>query len=264
MSRLSFQHFTATVAVIALGGWAATNAVITSSLGRPHQAAADIPALGQQIHDYLVAHPEVITEAQQTANKRQAVERQAAFKQALAANRNAVYSDPADPVIGNPHGDVTIVEFYDPDCPFCRSLAPALFQLVAEDHGVRLIIKDYPILGPGSELASRYALASIKQGKYAEFHKALMASKLPEHELDQVKIEGFAAAAGLDIARLRGDAADPAITQKINANRELARTLTIVGTPGLIVADQLQGGAAPLEAIKKFVADARAMKVSGQ
>lgn len=260
MPRLSFQHFTATIAVVALGGWAVTNAVMTGTLRMQHQPEA--PAVGRQVHDYIVAHPEVVTEAQQAMAKRQATERQAAFKQALVASHDAIYADPADPVIGNPKGDVAIVEFYDLDCPFCRALAPTLAQLVEEDHGVRLVLKDYPILGPGSELASRYALASIKQGKYAEFHKTIMASKLPEHQLDEAKIEGFATAAGLDIARLKTDAADPAVTKRIADNRALAGKIGVAGTPGLIIGDQLQGGAPPLDALKKMVADARARKVA--
>ena len=262
MPRLSFQHFTATIAVVALGGWAVTNAVMTGALRMQQHPPLDVPVLGQQMHDYLVAHPEVITEAQQAMGRRQAAERQAAFKQALAASHDAVFSDPAAPVIGNPQGDVTIVEFYDLDCPFCRALAPTLQQLVEEDHGVRLILKDYPILGPGSELAARYALAAIKQGRYAEFHHAVLASKLPEHQLDEGKIEGFAAAAGLDVARLKADAADPAFTKRIADNRALAGKLGISGTPGLIVGDQVQGGAMSLDALKKLVADVRSRRLA--
>lgn len=259
--RLSFQHFTATIAVIALGGWAATNAVMTGA-PRTIRQAPEVQVMGQQIHDYLLAHPEVITEAQQAMSRRQAAERLAGFKQALATNHDGIFSDPADPVLGNPHGDVTIVEFYDMDCPFCRALAPTLRQLVAEDHGVRLILKDYPILGPGSELAARYALAAARQGRYAEFHQAVLASKLPEHQLDEGKILGFAAAAGLDVARLKADAADPALTRRIADNRALAGKLGISGTPGLIVEDQMQGGAMSLDALKKLVADVRSRKLA--
>ena len=218
--------------------------------------------VSQQIHDYILAHPEVIAEAQRSMATRQAAERQAQSKKALADNHDAVFADPLDPVIGNPKGDVTIVEFYDLDCPFCRALAPTLRQLVEEDHGVRLILKDYPILGPGSELATRYALAAIKQGKYAEFHDAVLASKLPEHQLDEGKIQAFAAAAGLDVMRLKSDAADPALSKRIADNRALAGKLGISGTPGLIIGDQLQSGAIPLDALKKMVADVRARKTA--
>ncbi len=230
-----------------------------ASMGALPPVSVDV---SQQIHDYILAHPEVIAEAQRGLAVRQAAERLTQAKKALADNHNAVFTDPADPVIGNPHGDVTIVEFYDLDCPFCRALAPTLKQLVEEDHGVRLVFKDYPILGPGSELAARYAFAAIKQGKYAEFHDAVLASKLPEHQLDETKIQGFAATAGLDVARLKTDAADPALTKRIADNRALAGKLGISGTPGLIVGDQLQSGALSLEALKKMVADVRARKVA--
>ncbi|MBV8047783.1 MAG: thioredoxin domain-containing protein [Paludibacterium sp.] len=218
--------------------------------------------VSQQIHDYILAHPEIIAEAQRSLATRQAAERQVQAKRVLADSHDAVFADPADPVIGNPKGDVTIVEFYDLDCPFCRALAPSLRQLIEEDHGVRLVLKDYPILGPGSELAARYALAAMKQGKYTEFHEAVLASKLPEHQLDEGKIQGFAVAAGLDVARLRGDAADPAVTKRIADNRALAAKLGISGTPGLIIEDQMQGGALSLDALKKLVADVRARKVA--
>jgi len=218
--------------------------------------------VSQQIHDYILAHPEVIAEAQRNMATRQAAERQSLAKKALADNHDAVFADPADPVIGNPRGDVTIVEFYDLDCPFCRALAPSLRQLVEEDHGVRLILKDYPILGPGSELAARYALAAIKQGKYAEFHDAVLASKLPEHQLDEGKILGFAASAGLDVARLKADVNEPALTKRIADNRALAGKLGISGTPGLIIGDQVQGGALSLDALKKLVSDARARNLA--
>jgi len=218
--------------------------------------------VSQQIHDYILAHPEVIAEAQRGLATRQAAERQVQAKKVLADNHDAVFADPADPVLGNPKGDVTIVEFYDLDCPFCRALAPSLRQLIDEDHGVRLVLKDYPILGPGSELAARYALAAIKQGKYAVFHETVLASKLPEHQLDEGKILGFAAAAGLDIARLKTDAADPTLSKRIADNRALASKLGIAGTPGLIVEDQIQGGALSLDALKKLLADARARKIA--
>jgi len=225
----------------------------------PPPVAVDVSG---QIHDYILAHPEIIAEAQRSLSVKLAAERQAQAKAALAADRDAVFFDPTDPVLGNPKGDVTIVEFYDLDCPFCRALAPSLRQLIEEDHGVRLVLKDYPILGPGSELAARYALAAIKQGKYAEFHETVLASKLPEHQLDEGKIQGFATAAGLDVLRLKADAADPAVMKRIVDNRALASKLGISGTPGLIVGDQIHGGALPLDALKKLVADARARKIA--
>lgn len=228
-----------------------------------HEAHQPVVAgdLDARIHDYLLAHPEIVQDAQTALAKRQTEARLAQARKALTTNHDAVYADPTDAVMGNPAGDVTIVEAYDLDCPFCRALSPTLDQLIAEDHGARLVLKEYPILGPGSELAARYALAAIKQGKYAEFHRTVLASKLPEHQLDESKLDGFAATAGLDVTRLKADAADPALTRKIVHNRALVGKLGITGTPGLIIGDQMQSGVMTLDTLKKTVADARARKV---
>ena len=221
--------------------------------------AADIDT---HIHDYLVAHPEVIQEAQIAGQKRLADARLAGAKKALAENRDAVFNDPADPVLGNPRGDVTIVAFTDYECPFCKRITPAIDELVKADAGVRVVLKEFPILGPMSETAARYALAAARQGKYAAFHAALMASTIGEHQLTEVQILGFAAAVGLDAARLARDAAEPAIQARIAGNRALAQSLAITGTPGLIVGDRIQSGLITAESLKKAVADARARKVA--
>ena len=225
----------------------------------PPPVAVDVSG---QIHDYILAHPEVIAEAQRNLATRQATERQTQAKAALAENRDAVFNDSTDPVIGNPKGDVTIVEVLDYECPFCRRLAPAIDELIKSDPNVKVVVKEYPILGPMSETAAKYGLASMRQGKYGVFHAALMASTIPEHQLTEAQIIGFAKGVGLDIAKLKNDAADPAIMGQIAANRALAQKLAITGTPGLIIGDQIQSGFMSLETLKKSVADARARKLA--
>jgi len=215
-----------------------------------------------QIHDYIVAHPEVIAEAQRSLATRQVAERQAQARKALAENHEAVFDNPTDPVIGNPKGDVTIVEVYDDECPFCRRLAPVIDELIKTDPNIKVVLKEYPILGPMSETAAKYSLASMRQGKFAAFHAALMASTIPEHQLTEAQIVGFATDVGLDVARLQGDAADPAIMSQIATNRALAQKLAITGTPGLIIGDQVQGGAVSLEVLKKLVSDVRTRKLT--
>ena len=219
-----------------------------------HDGMTDVSS---QIHDYILAHPEIIAEAQRGFAVKQAAERQALAKRALSENRDAVFSDPTDPVLGNPNGDVVIVEAFDSECPFCRKIAPTIDDLIKSDPGVKVVLKEYPILGPMSETAAKYALASMRQGKYAAFHAALMASTIPEHQLTEPQIVGFAAGVGLDTARLKKDAADPAIAEKIAANRALAQRLAITATPGIIIGDQMQSGAMSLDALKKLVADMR-------
>ncbi len=125
---------------------------------------------------------------------------------------------------------------------------------------MKLVLKEYPILGPGSETAARYALAAIRQGKYAEFHSALMADKTPEHQLVESRILDIAADAGLDVARLKQDAGGAEIIGRIENNRSLARKLTITGTPGLVIGGRIESGALSLEALQQAVADERRAK----
>lgn len=209
------------------------------------------------IQSYLDEHPEVIVEMGQKLRVKQAAERQANSSRALAESRAAVFDDAGDPVLGNPRGDVTVVEFFDNECPFCKRLSPALEQLVSTDPGVRLVLKEYPILGPGSEMAARYALAALRQGKYAAFHGALMEDKTPEHQLAEPRLLEIATMVGLDVARLSRDVGEPEISQRIESNRALARKLTITGTPGLIIGERIESGALSLQALQQAVANER-------
>lgn len=206
---------------------------------------------------YFDEHPEIIAEVSQKLRAKQLAERQAQGQKALADNRSELLEEGADPVIGNPHGDVTLVEFFDNECPFCKKLSPAIERLLSEDSGVRVVLKEFPILGPGSEISARYALASIGQGKYSQFHTALMEDKTPEHQLAEPHILEIAAKAGLDVERLKKDAAKPAIAARIEANRTLARKLTISGTPGLVVGDKIESGALTIEALRQAVIESR-------
>lgn len=209
---------------------------------------------------YLDDHPEIVADMTQKLRAKQVAERQAKGQQALAESRAEVFEDSADPVIGNPKGDVTLVEFFDNECPFCKKLSPTLEQLISKDSGVKVVLKEYPILGPGSETSARYALAAIRQGKYAEFHGALMADKTPEHQLAEPRILEIAANAGLDVARLKKDAEGPEIVNRIESNRALARKLTLSGTPGLVIGSRIESGALPLEVLEQAVAEERRAK----
>jgi len=209
------------------------------------------------LKSYFDDHPEIIAGVGQKLRAKQLAERQEQERKALAENRAALFDDRADPVIGNPAGDVALVEFFDNECPFCKKLSPALDKLVSEDSGVRVVLKEFPILGAGSEISARYALASVSQGKYARFHSALMDDKTPEHQLAESRILEIATKAGLDLERLKKDAAQPAILSRIEANRVLARKLAISGTPGLVIGDKVESGALTFEALRQAVAETR-------
>jgi protein-disulfide isomerase len=210
------------------------------------------------IHDYLVVrHPEVLREMSQALRDRQQATQAAQAREALAANGNAVYRDAADPVVGNPDGDVTVVEFFDFECPFCKRLAPELKRLYAGDAGVRVVYKQFPILGPVSVAAAKAALASAKQGRYEAFHDALMADQTPEHQLTEQHLLEVASSVQLDIAKLQADMASSEIEAKIAATTALARQIGLSGTPGVIIGETLVPGAMSFEALKTAVAAAR-------
>jgi protein-disulfide isomerase len=242
---------------------------------RNHADAAEKAEFARMLLDYFEEHraevdallykslqrnPNAVIDAMQSYQRQKAGERLERTRQAIADNGEAIFSDGSDPTIGNPRGDVTIVEWFDNQCPYCKRFAPVLQQLILEDAGIRVVLKEYPILGPGSELAAKYALASMRQGKYAVFHQALMADQTPEHQLDEQKIKVIAGASGLDVDQLVQDAMQPSLAVRIAANRILAQKLSITGTPGLIVGGQFYGGSMSPDALRQAVNQARSHK----
>jgi len=172
---------------------------------------------------------------------------------ALAAAKDSLV-DPADPVAGNARGDVTIVEFFDTRCPYCRKLEPTMADLLARDRGVRLVYKDLPILGPASVLGSKALLAAQKQGGYEKLRDAIMAAP---PQTTKAIVQEAAQRVGLDWKRLERDMDDPAIQARINVNLQLARSVGIEGTPALVIGGELIPGAADLAQLQKEVAAAR-------
>ena len=146
--------------------------------------------------------------------------------------QHALLRSPASQVLGNPTGDVTVIEFFDYACPFCKAVEPRLQAFLKADRKARLVVEEFPILTPQSSLASRAALAAARQGKYAEFHRALM---LNRGALDEGAIFQVAHAVGLDVARLRHDMGSTALAAAIASNLKLARTIGVQGTPTFII-----------------------------
>ncbi len=178
-----------------------------------------------------------------------------AADEAVAAHRQALRDDPNSPVIGDPHGDVTIVEFYDYACPYCKAVEPRLEDALRSDAHVRLILKEFPILTPESLTAAKASLASMRQHKYRQFHDALMAYRGPWEE---AAIFTTAKQVGLNLTQLRRDMAAPAITSEIIANFNLARGLRIFQTPGFVVGDHILTGPSAQIDFPALIAAARA------
>ncbi|MCR9071983.1 MAG: DsbA family protein [Alphaproteobacteria bacterium] len=158
-------------------------------------------------------------------------------------------------MLGNPDGDVTIVEFFDYQCGYCKTMMKPLLDLVQEDGNIRLILKEFPILGPESETAAVASLAAQRQGKYEIFHTALLGlrGRLSTEAIWQVALE-----AGLDIETLKKDMADPVLQQHIRKSYQLAQALEIQGTPAFTIGNQIIPGAVSKEQLAELVAEARA------
>ncbi|HET6222899.1 MAG TPA: DsbA family protein [Dongiaceae bacterium] len=208
----------------------------------------------QIIHDYLLAHPEVIIEAVSKYQAQQEQAAAAAQARALVDRREELIHAPDAPVLGNPSGDVTIVEFFDYQCPYCKSTARSVLETVSADGNVRLVFKEFPILGPVSDYAAKAALAAQRQGKYPELHMALMAFKGKLTEEDVMRL---ATDLGLDAIRLAEDMEAPEIAASLARNHELAGALGVRGTPAFVIGDQLVPGAITVDEMRQRIAAAR-------
>jgi protein-disulfide isomerase len=212
-------------------------------------------AIEEIVRDYIKAHPEAIEASLQQLEERRQEETKRRGREAVAAHQADLLHDPESPVHGNPTGDVTLVEFFDYRCRYCRAVAGFVTQLIKEDPQLRLVYKDFPILGEASVMASKAALASRVQGKYAAFHEALMAV---QGELTEATVMATAASVGLDTTKLQADMEAPAIMAVIERNRALGEMLGLTGTPAFVVGGELAPGAMDLAAMKELVSRARA------
>jgi len=215
------------------------------------------------IKEYLTKkEPEVVYNAAMEYEKRQMDEAAAKASTALTADHDKVFNDPNSPIGGNPNGDVTMVEFFDYACGYCKMAEPSVEKLIKEDKGIKLIYKDYPILGEPSEKAAKAALAAARQGKYIPFHDYLFAKaqvphgNAPAETTDKVLMDA-AKEVGLDIAKLKKDMDDPAITKLVDANVALGQDIGARGTPTFVIGDKVYPGALPYEQLKSALNDAR-------
>ena len=220
-------------------------------------AADDLPveAIRRIVRDYLIEHPEVLLEAEQALRAKRAEEEAAQARAAIGEHRDALFADPEAPVAGNPEGALALVEFFDYRCGYCRRVKLVLDTLLAENDDLRLIYKEFPILGPDSTLAARAALAARAQGGYGAFHDALMAAEEP---LDHARVFETARAVGLDEERLARDMEYPAIDAALARNAALAEALGIAATPSFVIGEQVVRGAPALTQFRAIVDDARA------
>lgn len=215
---------------------------------------ADTKAIEKIVHDYLLKNPEVLIEAMTELDTKQAAAKKKEQNSAIAKHHDAIFNDPTSFVAGNPKGDVTIVEFFDYNCGYCKRAFAPLMNTINDDGNVRLILKEFPILGPTSVVATHATLAAEKQGKYFEMHKAIY---LHKGSLDEDAVMALAKGVGLDTAKLRRDMKDPEIDKIITRNEKLASELGISGTPSFIIGDTPHPGALSADELKAAIKAAR-------
>ena len=240
--------FTVLGPVILLAAGCATTTKETKSASVLSQDVTDAT-----IERYIRAHPEVIVQSLQAMDAKREAEQKERQRVALATKQQELLHDPASPVSGNLKGEISLVEFYDYRCGYCKKAASAVTELQKVDSRVRVVYKDFPILGEPSELAAKAALASQAQGKHQNFHEALLASNA---DMTKESILKIAVKVGLDAKRLEADMTNPKWQTVIDKNRALARELGISGTPGFIVGNELVPGWLDLKGLKELIARA--------
>lgn len=255
--------FLATLSILSLStvAYAANNSTLT---------AAEQQQVQQIVHDYLLDNPQILLQVSQKLQEQQMKQVEQIQKNAqkvIPSIASQLFDDKSSPVIGNSNGDVTIVEFFDYQCPHCKDMSSIMDNLQQQDSSLKIIYKEFPIFGADSQYAAAAALASVQQGKYSVFHEALM--KAPSPLTKEVVLE-VAKTNGLDIAQLQKDINSDAVKKELKDNMLLAEKLQLLGTPAFVVANTKNTGQSVLvpgtttqEVLQGLIIQARNNKLSG-
>lgn len=228
-------------------GAAFTPDAATTDKDVPAPVVENKDAIELLIHDYIMANPEVILKSVEEYNNSQRDQDQQRSETAVKDNYAWLYENPGHPEAGNKKGDITIVEFFDYNCGYCKRALADVMTILGEDTNVRVVFVDLPILGPASTEASKWALAAAKQNLYLEYHVALM-----EHRgrYDEGQLADIATKAGLDVEKLKADKESPEVMKQLDENIAMARTLGITGTPAFTIGQDLARGYVGLDALR--------------
>jgi protein-disulfide isomerase len=224
-------------------GLVAATALVIAACGQagPGKAAQAGAPGNDQIRAYLLAHPEVIEEALGKLQEKRQAAADAEIKAALAENRGKLEHDPRDFVAGNPNGKVTLVEFFDYRCPYCKAALPDIQKLIAQNKDVRFVLKEFPILSQVSDSASRAAIAAKAQGKYWPVHQALLSEK----NLDEAAVARILKDNGVDLTKAEAVAKAKSTSDQIDDIHALARATGVSGTPAFMIGDKMIAGWMP-------------------
>ena len=232
ISAMSFAAMTASAATPTLS--AAAKPAIAASTCTPAQQQE----IGTIVHQYLTTHPEVLMEMAQELQGKQMAAMQEKAKSVISKVAVSLLNDPASPVVGNPKATMSVVEFYDYQCPHCKAMEPEITSLLTHNKDLKVIYKELPIFGVDSEFAAKAALAAGKQGKFAAMNAALLKATGP---LPSDAVLKIATSVGLDVKKLQADLQDPAYAKEIAANQALASQIGMAGTPAFVVLNNKGG-----------------------
>jgi protein-disulfide isomerase len=235
----------------------------------PPSASAQAFSDGQRgeieniIKNYLLSHPEVLEDAMAELNKRQAAAESEKHEASVTENSNAIFNSPRGVLLGNKDGDVTFVEFFDYNCGYCKRAMTDMLDLMKSDSKLKVVLKEFPVLGEGSVEAAQVAVAVRMQDsggkKYLDFHQKLLGGRGPA---DKARALAAAKDAGLDVGRIEKDLASPEVKATIEENFKLAEAMGMNGTPSYVIGKQIVVGAIGLEGLKEKIGLARCGKAT--
>jgi protein-disulfide isomerase len=250
----SFRRFASALVALALIGAPA----VASAQKFSDEQRSQIESI---IKEYLVSHPEVLEEASDELSKRQANAAAEKHQAAIKDNAEAIFNSPRGVTLGNKNGDVTFVEFFDYNCGYCKRAMLDMLELLKDDPQLKVVLKEFPVLGPGSVEAAQVAIAVRMQDpgakKYLDFHQKLMGGR---GQADKARAMAAAKDAGLDVARLEKDIASPEVRATIEESFKLAEAMGMNGTPSYVIGKQVVVGAVGLDTLRQKVALARCGK----
>jgi protein-disulfide isomerase len=210
--------------------------------------------IGKIIKDYLLTHPEVMLDVMAEMEKRQQSAEAEKHRAAVVENKATLFSSPHQVVLGNPQGNVTMVEFFDYNCGFCKRAMSDMLDLIKTDNNLKFVLKEFPVLGEGSDEAARVAVAARMQDangkKYIEFHQKLLGSR---GGADKMRALAVAKEVGFDMPRLERDMGSEEVKKTIDENKKLAEALGLNGTPSYVVGGEVVIGAVGLDALREKI-----------
>ena len=215
------------------------------------------------IREYLVKHPEVLQDAMAELEKKHAADEVAKHQAAVKDNAETIFNSPRQVVIGNPQGDVTFVEFFDYNCGYCKRAMVDMFDLMKHDPKLKIVLKEFPVLGPGSVDAARVAIAVRMQDKtgkkYIEFHQKILGGR---GQADKARALAVAKEIGMDMARIERDISSAEVKATLEESLKLAEKLGLNGTPSYVIGSNVVIGAVGLDKLKESVNTARCGKAA--